>query len=329
MNKQHATVSARDVVVGDAPPWTSAQVRQLGARHAFAVGRPHFEIFPTPFRICSITEPNLPTAGHALQAQHAGGVTFSVPGTGRCDDDPHTFGPLPGLLTYGTLAARADSARKLARGGPDVWGGAAAALSRGEAVARVRSVAHRFEYAVIRPGPTPRGAPHGRDRATAALVEAACKGDPEHPGRTELFEAELLAAVAAGHESEAAAFMGLAEIDPLASGILRCERLEGEYAPANNHPRWGGGRDVIERIIGLCASVANAHVDGVSAQEGLGLGSGWCDVALGACAPATAGPAVGSAASGGRAEYATESAVCSVTGEPVMRTIAHAKASGN
>ena len=84
-----------------------------------------------------------------------------------------------------------------------------------------------------------------------------------------------------------------------------------------------------ERITGLCASAANAHVDGVSAQEGLGLGSGWCDVALGAGAPATAGPAVGSAASSGRAEYATESAVCSVTGEPAMRTIAHAKASGD
>ena len=162
---------------------------------------------------------------------------FSWPNAGRCDDEPRSFGSLPGLLTYGALAAKANSSRTLARGGPDVWGGAATALSRGEAAARVLSAVHRFEYAVFQPGPAPQGAPHGRDRATVALVEATCKGDPERPGRMELFEAELLAAVAAGHESEGAAFAKLAKLDPLASAILRCERLEREYAPANNNPR--------------------------------------------------------------------------------------------
>ena len=148
--------------------------------------------------------------------------------------------------------------------------------------------------------------------------------------RLPLVEAELLAAVAAGHESEGVAFAKLAKLDPLASAILRCERLEGEYAPANNNPLWGGGRDVIERIIGLCASAADTHADGISTQEGLGLGSGWCDVPLGADAPAAVDPAVGPVAGGGQAEYATETAaeyttetaVCSVTGEPVLRTIA-------
>ena len=86
---------------------------------------------------------------------------------------------------------------------------------------------------------------------------------------------------------------------------------------------------MVERITGLCASSAGALVDGVSAQAGLGLGSGWCDVALSADAPASAGPTGGSVASGGRAEHAVEPAVCSITGAPVMRTIAHAKASGD
>ena len=58
-------------------------------------------------------------------------------------------------------------------------------------------------------------------------------------------------------------------------------------------------------------------------------GSGWYNVALSTGAPAAAGPTGGSVASGGRAEHAAESAVRSVTGEPVMRSIAHAKASSD
>ena len=111
----------------------------------------------------------------------------------------------------------------------------------------------------------------------------------------EAIEAELLAAVAAGHESERAAFVRLAEVDPLASGLLRSERLEGEEEP----------------------------------EEGLGLGRDWCDVALYAGASLTVDPAAGLAAGSAPAELPGESAVCSVTGEPVMRTIAHAKASGD
>ena len=178
--------------------------------------------------------PGLPQAGN--RAQHTNKVTFSWPSSGRGDDEPRSFGALPGLLTYDALAAKATSSRTLARGGPGVWGGAAAALNRGEAAARVRSAVHRLEYAIVRPGRALQGAPQGRDRATIALVEAACKGDPERPSRVESFEAELLAAVAAGHESEGVAFAKLAKLDPLASAILRCERLEGEYAPANNDP---------------------------------------------------------------------------------------------
>ena len=180
VNKQHAFVSARYVVAGDAPPWTGALGRQLGARHAYAVGRPHRGVVPAPFRICTITEPNLPAAGHCLNAQHTGGVELSVPGTGRCVDDPRTFGALPGLLTYGTLTAKADSAHKIARGGPGVWGAAATALNPSTAVARVRSLVRRFEYAVIRPGPASR-APHERDRATVALVDAAARATRNVP----------------------------------------------------------------------------------------------------------------------------------------------------
>ena len=101
----------------------------------------------------------------------------------------------------------------------------------------MRSLVHRFEYAVIRPRSASR-APNGHGRAAVALIEAASKGDPERPGRTELSEAELLAAVAAGHESEAAAFAALAKLDPLAADILRCKRLEGEWATSNSHPLW-------------------------------------------------------------------------------------------
>ena len=91
----------------------------------------------------------------------------------------------------------------------------------------------------------------------------------------------------------------------------------------------GGGRDVVDRIIGLCAAAASSHVDGFSPQVGLGLGPGWYDVALCAGASLTVDPAVGSAAGSAPAELPGEPAVCSVTGEPVMRTIAHAKASGD
>ena len=72
VNKQHASVSARDVVVGYAPPWTAAQVRHLNARYAFAVGRQHRGAVPTSFRICSTTEPDLPAAGNLLRAAAPG-----------------------------------------------------------------------------------------------------------------------------------------------------------------------------------------------------------------------------------------------------------------
>ena len=88
----------------------------------------------------------------------------------------------------------------------------------------------------------------------------------------------------------------------------------------------GGGRDVVERIIELCAAAATSHADGFSSQEGLGLGSGWCDVALSG-ASLTVDPTDGSA--GDDAPPSGKPDVCSVTGEPVLRTISHAKASGD
>ena len=103
---------------GHAPPWTAAQVRLLNARHAFAVGHQHRGAVPTSFRICPITEPDLPAAGNRLTAQHSDRLVVSVPDTGRREDDPTliTFSALPGLLTHCTLAAKTDPERKFASG---------------------------------------------------------------------------------------------------------------------------------------------------------------------------------------------------------------------
>ena len=120
VRKGHASVGVLDVVSGDAPPWTNTQVRRLGARHTFAVGRPQLEILPKPYRMGPLVEAGLPMAGNSLQAQHVQTPMLPWPDTDPSDGELRSSQTFPGMLTYGTLAAKADPPRKLALGGPDV-----------------------------------------------------------------------------------------------------------------------------------------------------------------------------------------------------------------
>ena len=88
--------------------------------------------------------------------------------------------------------AQADAAEAAATTG-------VAAMMAGQVAARVAQLVGEVEPGAI---PALLGAAHDRYQAKVALVDTACRSDPERPGPVGGFEAELLAAVAAGHESE-------------------------------------------------------------------------------------------------------------------------------
>ena len=164
VNKQHAPVSARDVVAGDAPPWTGAQVRQLGARHAFSVGRTRRGLGPAQFRLCSIAEPNLPAAGHTVHARKQVPVQVPLPATSGRDTEPElvSFGPLPGLLTFHRLEVKADKRANSRTAGP-----AFGARRRRRLTSAQRSLENAAQFTVSST-PSSNPAPHlGRQTHTA------------------------------------------------------------------------------------------------------------------------------------------------------------------